>query len=90
MLIRLYVIGHLNETFTADDGSTKLPIPPDDDEGDIFGIVPVPHISAGDAVIGSDLTSMLGVLWLLVVLVLGAMNELKFFLTWNSRYIQYI
>ena len=55
------MIGHLNETFTADDGSTKLPIPPDDDEGDIFGIVPVPHISAGDAVIGSDLTSMLGV-----------------------------
>ena len=50
MLILLYVIGHLNEILTADEGSIKLEDTPED-EGDIVETVPVPHISAGDVVI---------------------------------------
>lgn len=58
MLILLYVIGHLNEILTADEGSIE---DPPEDEGDIVETVPVPQISAGDVVICSDLTSMFDV-----------------------------
>ena len=59
MLIRLYVMGHLNEMLTADEGSIKLVEP--DDDGDMVETVPVPQISAGDVVIGSDFTSIFDV-----------------------------
>ena len=80
MLILLYVIGHLNEILTADEGSIKLEDTPED-EGDIVETVPVPHISAGDVVIWSDLASMFDVLWPVEGVELVGVKELKFFLT---------
>ena len=79
MVILLYVMGHLKEMFTADDGSDKFADP--DEEGDILETVPVPQISAGDAVMCSDLTSMFDVCCPLVVLLLPVVKVLKFFLT---------
>ena len=81
MLIRLYVIGHLKEMLTADEGSDRF-IEPDEEWG-MLETVPVPQISDGDDFMGSELTSMLDVCCSVVELVLLSLvvKELKIFLT---------
>ena len=75
-------MGHLNEIFTAEEGSIiELLLEPqaDEDEGDMFETVPVPQTSAGDAVIcWSELTSSADEFCPEDMLVLVEVKELKF------------
>ena len=80
------MIGHLREILTADEGSIiELELGPqaaEDDEGDMFETVPVPHTSAGDdAICCSLLTSRFDEFWPVDILLPVDVKELKFFLT---------